>query len=164
MTDARVRPVTIEHHRQPLGIGEAAPRLSWITDTEVPGWAQRAYELAIDDPATGTSFQTGRIDSADQVLVDWPTAPLDSRARRQVRVRVWGPDDDAPSAWSEPTEFETGLLDATLWRAQPISMSRRRSARSTRTDWTPTYLGRSWTLESIALASSCMASPWRCRR
>ena len=45
MSDLAVHPVTIEHHREPRGIGEVAPRLSWVVATELPGWRQSAYEL-----------------------------------------------------------------------------------------------------------------------
>ena len=105
--------VTVEHHREPLGIGETAPRLSWVTRTETPGWMQRAYEISID------GVSTGRVESAESVLVPWPAAPLTSRDRRTVRVRVWG-DRDEPSDWSEPTVLETGLLDPALWTAELV--------------------------------------------
>ncbi|MGW9112210.1 family 78 glycoside hydrolase catalytic domain [Microbacterium sp. NPDC055683] len=109
-----VRPAVIEHHREPLGIGEASPRLSWTVDTDVAGWSQAAYEIEVDGHAHG------RVDSAEQVLVAWPTAALDSRERRTVRVRVWGADGGA-SAWSSPTVLETGLLDPALWRADLVA-------------------------------------------
>ena len=47
MSDLTVLPVTVEHHREPIGIGERAPRLSWVTRTELPDWRQAAYELEI---------------------------------------------------------------------------------------------------------------------
>ncbi|MBF4459876.1 alpha-L-rhamnosidase [Pseudoclavibacter sp. VKM Ac-2867] len=119
-----VHPVTIEHHRAPFGIGEASPRLSWVTDAAQAGWAQAAYEVEISDPASSqaeaSTFTTGRRASTEQVLVDWPTAPLESRDRRSVRVRVWGTADDVASEWSEPTELEVGLLDASLWEARLV--------------------------------------------
>ncbi len=116
----RVRPVTIEHHRLPLGIGESRPRLSWVTDTDEAGWEQRAYELEVvlgDDP---DAVSTGRVESVESVLVAWPGEPLASRARARVRVRVWGAGAD-PSAWSEPTALETGLLDPDLWVARAVA-------------------------------------------
>ena len=116
----RVRPVTIEHHREPLGIGESAPRLSWITDTAIPGWSQRAYEVEISNPVTGELERTGQVISTQQVLLPWPGGTLASRASRAVRVRVWGKDPD-PSPWSEPTSLETGLLDTSLFSAQAVS-------------------------------------------
>jgi alpha-L-rhamnosidase len=117
-----VRPVTVEHHREPLGIGEAAPRLSWIVDTDRAGWAQRAYEIEVSDPDRpgAPASTTGRVASREQVLVPWPADPLTSGERRAVRVRVWGPDDE-PTPWSEPTVLETGLLDPALWQARMVS-------------------------------------------
>ncbi|GAA1466179.1 glycoside hydrolase family 78 protein [Microbacterium thalassium] len=118
---AAVRPVTIEHHREPLGIGESHPRLSWVVDTDEAGWRQRAYEIEVSVPEAGTeTFTSGRVDSDAQVLVDWPVEALPSRARRSVRVRVWGPDD-AASAWSDPTALETGLTDPALWTASLVA-------------------------------------------
>ncbi|WP_156759008.1 glycoside hydrolase family 78 protein [Microbacterium karelineae] len=106
--------LSAEHHTEPLGIGEAAPRLSWVTGTDIPGWRQAAYELASGEETTG------RVDSAEQVLVDWPFAPLASRERREVRVRVWGEDGSA-SDWSTPLAIEAGLLDPALWEASLVA-------------------------------------------
>jgi len=36
----------IEHHREPLGIGERRPRLSW-TVSAPPDWRQSAYEIEL---------------------------------------------------------------------------------------------------------------------
>lgn len=109
MSDLTVRAVTVEHHRNPLGIGEASPRLSWVTDTALPGWRQAAYELQIR-PVDGPVWSSGRVETADSVLVPWPTAPLASRERRTVRVRVWGEGAAEPSAFSVDTDVEAGLL------------------------------------------------------
>ncbi|WP_421355070.1 family 78 glycoside hydrolase catalytic domain [Microbacterium phosphatis] len=106
--------ITIEHHSEPLGIGEATPRLSWVTGAETPGWRQAAYEVE----AGGAT--TGRVESTDQVLVAWPFAPLASRQRQEVRVRVWGAEGSS-SAWSAPVPVEAGLLDPALWTARMIS-------------------------------------------
>ena len=108
-----VEPVTIEHHREPLGIGETTPRLSWVTRTDRPGWFQGAYEISVD------GVSTGRVESAESVLVPWPAVPLTDRDRRSVRVRVWGPDGE-PSEWSNPTVLEVGLLDPAGWVAELV--------------------------------------------
>ena len=44
----RIAAPSIEHHRGALGIGESAPRLSWIIEDAPAGWAQPAYEVEID--------------------------------------------------------------------------------------------------------------------
>ena len=98
MSDLTVQPVTVEHHREPLGIGESRPRLSWVARTELPDWRQAGYELEIQ-PVDGPAWSSGRVDSAESVLVPWGAPPLASRERRTVRVRVWGAGDELPSAW-----------------------------------------------------------------
>ncbi len=107
---ATVREVRVEHHREPLGIGEASPRLSWSVVSAPDGWVQTAYEVE----AAGVA--SGRIDSAESVLVPWPFAPLPSRERVDVRVRVWG-DDPEPGPWGPVTTLEIGLLSADDWSA-----------------------------------------------
>ncbi|MEZ0165248.1 glycoside hydrolase family 78 protein [Kineococcus sp. LSe6-4] len=110
--------MTVEHHREPLGIGTSRPRLSWVAETAELGWRQTAHEIEVTS-GEGTR-STGRVPSAEQVLVPWPAEPLGSRERRTVRVRVWGPGG-GPSAWSEPTALETGLLDPALWTAALVA-------------------------------------------
>ncbi|PZF85611.1 glycoside hydrolase family 78 protein [Jiangella anatolica] len=116
-----VESVRFEHHREPFGIGESQPRLSWLVGTDVPGWRQTAYEVEMtgDDDADG-AWSSGRVEGDESVLVAWPAAPLRSRERRRVRVRVWGGDDAEPSAWSEWHAVEAGLLDAGDWTAELI--------------------------------------------
>ncbi len=114
----RITGLRADHHRDPLGIGADRPRLSWRVDTDEPGWVQAGYEIALT--GGGAEFRTGRVDAAEQVLVAWPAVALTSRARRAVRVRVWGPDDQAPSAWSDPLCVEAGLLEPDDWTAQLV--------------------------------------------
>ena len=109
--------VRVEHLDEPLGIGDREPRLSWC----LPAGSTRqlGYEISID----GTP--TGRVDSADNVLVPWPGEPLSSRERREVRVRVW--TEHGRGAWSEPGFAEAGLLRPDDWRAvwvEPVEHDR----------------------------------------
>ena len=113
MPDLRVSPVRFEHHRAALGIGERAPRLSWRIDSAPDGWRQVAYEIEVDSARH-------RVESPESVLVPWPAAPLQSRNRRTVRVRVTGTDGET-SPWSAPAAVETGLLHAADWTARMIT-------------------------------------------
>jgi alpha-L-rhamnosidase len=114
---------TVEHHREPLGIGEPTPRLSWTLSGAPDGWLQSHYEIEVDDH-DGAPVRYRR-DSADQVLVPWPADALTSRARRSVRVRVSGavPGSRAPelSEWSDSTEVEAGLLEPADWSAVMVT-------------------------------------------
>jgi alpha-L-rhamnosidase len=116
----QVSPVRFEHHREPFGIGESAPRLSWITTSPEPNWRQTAYEIEARFP-DGSVSTTGKVSSPDSLLITWPFAALSSRDRASVRVRVWGPAGADPCPWSEWADVEIGLLDRTGWTATLIS-------------------------------------------
>ncbi len=110
----------IEHHRDPFGIGEPSPRLSWVIESAEPGWVQAAYRVGIERPGATRLYE---VRGAEQVLVPWPDEPLRSRERVTVRVWVQGRD----GAWSEPSSpavVEAGLLEASDWIARPIGALR----------------------------------------
>ena len=112
--------VRCEHRRSPLGLGVAAPRLSWIIQSSSLGWLQTAYEIESYDAGESLRATSGRIESDQSVLVPWPFAPLSSRERALVRVRVWG-NDGMVSPWSTLTSVEAGLLHQGDWIAHFIS-------------------------------------------
>jgi alpha-L-rhamnosidase len=126
MTDSAITiaDIRVEQRRDALGIGAARPRLSWIVATTVAGWHQSAYAIEAYGPDGQLRHQTGRIESDQSVLVPWPFAPLVSRERRIVRVRVWGQGSAGggqPSAWSEPVPIEVGLLQPEDWTARFVT-------------------------------------------
>ena len=117
---ARVTHVRFEHLREAIGIGTDKPRLSWRIDTQKPGWTQDAYEIEFYNSAGQLNGTSGMVKSGQSVLVEWPFAPLASRERRGIRVRVRDIDGEG-SEWSETTHVETGLLKPTDWSAQFIT-------------------------------------------
>jgi alpha-L-rhamnosidase len=112
--------VRVEHVREAFGIGTDRPRLSWIVETENQGWYQSGYEIEEYDPDGKLIDQTGRVESNQSLLVDWPFSPLQSRQRVSLRMRVWA-TDGSESAWSEPVLLEAGLLQTEDWSASFIS-------------------------------------------
>ncbi|WP_030326099.1 alpha-L-rhamnosidase [Streptomyces sp. NRRL B-3229] len=108
---------TAEHHREPFGIGESSPRLSWKT-TAPTGWTQHAYQIEATR-ADGT-YRTDWVTSPDSVLIPWPLPPLSSREACAIRVRVRGADQVAGD-WSPPLHIETGLLAPADWTARAVS-------------------------------------------
>jgi alpha-L-rhamnosidase len=120
MTSTTTLKVRVEHLRDAFGIGTNRPRLSWIVETTQESWYQAGYEIEYYDAEGKLQNQTGRIESDQSVLVDWPFAPLSSRERVSVHVRVWDKDDQL-SGWSELVPIEVGLLHAEDWAARFIS-------------------------------------------
>jgi alpha-L-rhamnosidase len=111
-----VSPPRFEHHRDPFGIGESRPRLSWVLESAPAGWRQRAYRVEVAASGEARSFD---VVSNDQVLVPWPAEPLASRDRVEVRISVQGEDGE----WSEPgawSAVEAGLLEPSDWSAGPV--------------------------------------------
>ena len=115
-----VAQVRFEHLPDPLGIGVDRPRLSWMISTTAKNWRQAAYELQAATADEQPRGQTGRVESAESVLVPWPFAPLRSRERLVMRVRVWG-QDGSTSDWSRPARVEAGLLQPADWTAAFIT-------------------------------------------
>jgi len=112
--------VRIEHLRDTLGIGTDRPRLSWTVKTESRNWLQTGYEIESYDPDGNLHDQTGRVESDQSVLVAWPFAPLTSRERLSLRVRVWDKDGSV-SEWSDAVSLEAGLFSTSDWNARFIS-------------------------------------------
>jgi len=119
-----LEPPTIEHHRSPFGIRDPTPRISWRFTGDVKDWIQTAYELEISRPSISASPEIYKVECEDSVLVPWPSAPLTSRERANVRVRSFGGVDARPTEWSEAVELEVGLLEREDWSAKLIGAER----------------------------------------
>jgi alpha-L-rhamnosidase len=102
------------------GIGAARPRVSWTVATTLTDWRQAAYEVEAYDRRGQLTAHFERIESDESVLAPWPFAPLASRERLALRVRVWGVDGSR-SKWSELAWVEAGLLRAEDWTAQFVA-------------------------------------------
>jgi len=120
---AGVPAVTLDHlqtngRTNPLGIPGDAPSLSWHAESTARGVAQTAYQVrvasAADNLASPDVWDSGQVDSDRQVDVPYAGPALTSQTRYYWQVRTWD-GGDAPSEWSAPSFFETGLLSASDW-------------------------------------------------
>jgi len=141
-SETTISRLQVEHLRETLGIGFARPRLSWQIEAAAPNWRQVAYEIECLSAEGHARQDTGRVESDRSILVDWPFAPLSSRERVSLRVKVWG-NDGSESAWSRPLIIETGLLDPADWSAHFITLDWEEDV--TRSNPAP-YLRREFTL------------------
>jgi len=118
----RVVRLRCEHLQNPVGLGETHPRFSWVLESDRRGVLQSRYRLQV---AVGPDFppplwDTGEVRSSRSVLVDYSGPALRSSTRYHYRVRVRDNHGEG-SPWSEPSFFETALLDPALWKARFIS-------------------------------------------
>ncbi len=108
----------------PLGIGETAPRLSWIDLSSAPNMTQTAYQVLCSSKPNGPAdfWDSGTVASDDSTQVVYAGRPLRSRDRVYWRVKIWDQTGHA-SPYSQSSVFEEGLLEPSDWNAQWISSS-----------------------------------------
>jgi alpha-L-rhamnosidase len=114
-------PVRIEHTTPKNGaivfVGTSRPRLSWKYLTAPSSFVQDAVEINLTRADGHTEIVT--IDGPDQVLVEWPFAPL--RSREQAHVVMRGRCGSALTPWSERSTIEAALLEPEDWVANWIT-------------------------------------------
>ncbi|ORY24449.1 bacterial alpha-L-rhamnosidase-domain-containing protein [Naematelia encephala] len=109
--------VAVEHYESGLGIEHPSPRLSWRFAGSASDWLQKSYDLRVTR-STGTTEEY-HFDTADSILVPWPSAPLRSRERVRVEVRSTG-SDGSSTDWVT-LGVEAGLLRREDWTCKMIS-------------------------------------------
>jgi hypothetical protein len=122
---AQVERLRCEYLANPLGIHEAAPRLSWIMVSGRRSERQTAYRVLVASTpelltrANGDLWDSGKVSSDESTHVEYAGKPLTSRMRCYWKVQVWD-RDGKPGAWSQPQMWSMGLLTPDDWSAQWI--------------------------------------------
>ncbi|MFJ3666770.1 family 78 glycoside hydrolase catalytic domain [Streptomyces sp. NPDC090106] len=111
MSATRPTHLRVEHLDRPLGLHVRRPRLSWRPAHATS--AQLAYRVQAGQ------WDSGRVESADTTYIPYEGPAPASATRVPWRVKVWTADGE--SDWSEPSWWETGLLDPRDWQAQWIA-------------------------------------------
>jgi alpha-L-rhamnosidase len=124
----RVADLRCEYRKNPLGIDEASPRLSWRIEpvsATARGVRQSAYQVIVASTASraaagqGDLWDTGRVAGDQSIQLPYAGKPLVSMASVLWRVKVWDQDGQA-SAWSDPAMWSMGLLRPEDWKAKWI--------------------------------------------
>ena len=114
-----------EYLAEPLGIGESAPRLSWIVESGERDERQTAYRILVARRESilgedrGDLWDSGKVASDDTIGVAYEGQPLASHERCFWKVKVWD-KNNRESAWSKTARWSMGLLEATDWTADWI--------------------------------------------
>jgi alpha-L-rhamnosidase len=118
----------VENLNNPIGLDVTHPRFGWQLQSERRNVLQTAYEIRVAhsraDLVSGKKYvwQSGKINSDASVWVPYSGPALESGQKYWWQVRVW--DNTAQvSSWSEPAFWQMGLLQASDWKAQWISVS-----------------------------------------
>lgn len=98
---------------QPLGVDDVKPTFSWKLSGTSSAATQTAYEVRAVDGSQRLLWDSGQVSSSAQKSTYAGTA-LTSRMDVSWQVRVWD-GNGVPSAWSDPSAFEMGLLQQADW-------------------------------------------------
>ncbi|WP_042199865.1 glycoside hydrolase family 78 protein [Paenibacillus camerounensis] len=119
----------VNYRKNPEGIDDPSPRLSWQIQAQARGFMQSAYQIQVSaNPAFAAEeeaeleWDTGKVISDASVHIEYEGRSLRPRTRYYYRVRIWDSEDNA-TVWSEAAYWETGLLSARNWHAKWITAS-----------------------------------------
>ncbi len=124
--NVRVANLSCEYLKNPLGIEAESPRLSWQNLSDESNVRQTAYEIRVAASLELLTkkekqlWHSGIVKSDQSVHVIYRGAPLQSSRRYYWQVRIWD-NQNRVSGWSEPSWWETALLDKALWKAKWIA-------------------------------------------
>ena len=122
----RVSDMKCEYRSNPLGLDVRYPRLSWQIVSEEANVRQMAYEIRVATSADDLTlsgkqcWNSGVVKSDQSVNVVYQGASLRSATRYYWQVRIRD-NKNRVSNWSDPSWWETALLDNALWKAKWIA-------------------------------------------
>ncbi len=123
--NGRVANLKCEYLQNPLGIETKSPRLSWQIQSDESNVKQVAYEIRVAASSENLSakkkllWNSGIVKSDQSVHIVYKGGPLQSSQRYYWQVRIWD-NKHRISNWSNPSWWETALLDKALWKAKWI--------------------------------------------
>ena len=103
----------------PVGIDDPTPELSWWLESTEREVLQAAYRIEVMRDGR-TVWDSGRTAGGQPFGIRYAGEPLDSATEYAWRVQVWD-DRDRTDGWSEPSTFETGMLDPARWSAKWVT-------------------------------------------
>ncbi|MBN1900367.1 family 78 glycoside hydrolase catalytic domain [Candidatus Sumerlaeota bacterium] len=128
-SSSSIRPLDLrcEYRKNPRGIQETVPRLSWMLEPVNPderGLSQSAYQVQVASSLKGLKskpdlWDSECVNSGETFQIEYKGKILTSRMDCFWRVRVWD-QNNKPSPWSDTAYWSMGLLDPQDWKAKWI--------------------------------------------
>jgi alpha-L-rhamnosidase len=112
----------VEYADRPLGIEQSSPRFSWHSQIE----GQIAYQIQVANTLAdlregeNLMWDSQKIEFNSNINIEYKGSGLESMNRYYWHVRVWN-ENDAVSEWSEPSWWETAILNSSEWQAEWIA-------------------------------------------
>ncbi|WAJ71701.1 alpha-L-rhamnosidase [Catenovulum adriaticum] len=115
-----------EGFSNPLGFYDAKPNFSWQLPASSSVKAQSRYQIKVVSKPELLSqsadlWDSGVVQSEQTTFIEYQGKALDSRQKVYWQVRFWDQNQQV-SNWSEPAQFELGLLNNHDWSAKWIEI------------------------------------------
>jgi alpha-L-rhamnosidase len=116
-----------EYLENPMGVGPARPRLSWVLNDLSRGAVQSGYRVLVSSSRDKLGrdeadlWDSGTVTSRETIQVEYSGKELASAQRVFWKVRTLDGAGEA-SPWSEPATWTMGLLASSDWKAQWIGL------------------------------------------
>ena len=119
--DVSVSWLRVENLEKPMGIDTDQPRFSWNILSDKQDVRQTAYQIIVTTDK-GEVWNSGRVDSDQQLWVPYGGLSLKSNTHCTWKVKVWTTAGE--TAWSSEKHFSIGLLDEGKWSGYWIGLER----------------------------------------
>lgn len=105
----------------PIGVDDSLVRFSWQLAGNYRNIRQQAYQITIYDALNKNSsvWFSGKVNTSQSVMVSVRLPKIIANKRYSWKVQVWDETGNTASS-TEPAYFQTGLLQASNWKAQWI--------------------------------------------
>lgn len=113
-----LRDITVTYRTIPIGL-DALPRFSWKIESDDQNIIQEAYAIIVRQ-GEKIMWDSGKVDSAQSILVEYAGVALEPMTAYSVEFSVW---DNGGECHRGETAFETGLMGQDNWQAEWITHS-----------------------------------------
>lgn len=113
-----LRDITVTYRTTPIGL-DALPRFSWKIESDAQNVMQETYAIIVRQ-GENVMWDSGKVDSAQSILVEYAGTSLEPMTAYSVEFSVW---DNNGELHTGETAFETGLMGQENWQAEWITHS-----------------------------------------
>ena len=112
---SQVQNLTCEGLKNPLGIETLTPHFSWQNVLRHRNQRQKAYQIQVSTDSLSLAkdvadlWDSGQVESEEQIMVEYEGKPLNERQLCYWRVRTWD-EKGRCTAWSGIERFAVGIM------------------------------------------------------
>jgi alpha-L-rhamnosidase len=108
----------VEGKDQPLNVHNSQPKLSWHANVKSQSHYQVQVSRNSQFDSSSLLWDSGKVQAKQSLNIAYKGVKLNANETAHWRVRVWQSGIESASPWSNPSTWETGLLNESDWQAK----------------------------------------------